>query len=49
MLKATVVSTDDELFQIHCLNQQNLKQNLDKNILDQEGFVTWLYSLDLLK
>lgn len=49
MLKATVVTTDDELFQIHCLNQQNLKQNLAKNIREQEGFVTWLYSLDLLK
>lgn len=49
MLKATVVTTDDELFQIHCLNRQNLKQNLDKNIREQEGFVTWLYSLELLK
>lgn len=49
MLNAAVITTDDELFQIHCLNRKNLKQYLDKNIREQEGFVTWLYSLDLLK
>lgn len=49
MLKATTVSSDDELLQIHHLNQQNLKQNLDEEIQKQEGFVTWLYSFDLLK
>jgi ribosomal protein S18 acetylase RimI-like enzyme len=49
MLKATIVTTDDELLQVHHLNQQNLKQNLDEDARRQEGFVTWLYSLDLLK
>lgn len=49
MLKATIVTTEDELQQIHHLNQQNLKQNLDKEAQKLEGFVTWLYSLDLLK
>ncbi len=28
MLKVRTVATKDELFQIHQLNQQNLKQNL---------------------
>jgi len=49
MLIATVVTTADELLQIHKLNQQNLKQNLDEETRDQEGFVTWLYSIELLK
>jgi hypothetical protein len=49
MLSATLVTTEDELVQIHLLNQQNLKQNLDKETREQEGFVTWLYSLELLK
>jgi len=49
MLKATIVTTNDELLQIHQLNQQNLKQNLDDETKEQQGFVTWLYPLDLLK
>jgi ribosomal protein S18 acetylase RimI-like enzyme len=49
MLEATIVATDDELLQVHHLNQQNLKQNLDKESLELEGFVNWLYSLELLK
>lgn len=49
MLKATLVTTDDELLQIHQLNQRNLKQNLDKETQKDEGFVTWLYSIDLLR
>jgi len=49
MLKATIVTTENELLQIHRLNQQNLKQNLDKKTKQREGFVTWLYTLDLLK
>lgn len=49
MLEATIVTTDDELLQIHRLNQKNLKTNLDDQTQNQEGFVTWLYSLELLK
>jgi len=49
MLEATIVTTDDELLQMHHLSQQNLKQNLDEDACKQEGFVIWLYSLDLLK
>lgn len=49
MLKATIVTTDDELLQIHRLNQKNLKQNLAGEVQREEGFVTWLYSTYLLK
>lgn len=49
MLVATQVTTEEELQQIHALNQQNLKQNISAEERAQEGFVSWLYSLDLLK
>jgi ribosomal protein S18 acetylase RimI-like enzyme len=49
MLGASIVSTENELLQIHDLNQRNLKQNLDEEIRKKEGFVTWLYSVELLK
>jgi hypothetical protein len=49
MLKATIVTTDDELLQIHKLNQQNLKQHLNEETQEREGFVSWLYSIELLR
>jgi GNAT superfamily N-acetyltransferase len=49
MLTVTLVSNDDELQQIHDLNKKNLKQNITKEEQEDQGFVTWLYSLDLLK
>jgi GNAT superfamily N-acetyltransferase len=49
MLKAALVRSEEELLQIHQLNQQNLKSNLDARVQQSEGFVTWLYSLTLLK
>jgi GNAT superfamily N-acetyltransferase len=49
MLIATIVTSDEELMQIHRLNQQNLKTNLDQLTQNQEGFVTWLYRIELLK
>ena len=49
MLKASIVTTEYELLQIHYLNQQNLKQNLNEETRKNEGFVTWLYSMELLK
>jgi ribosomal protein S18 acetylase RimI-like enzyme len=49
MLKATIVTMEDELVQIHKLNQQNLKQNINNKTQEREGFVTWLYSLELLR
>lgn len=44
-----LVSSDDELQQIHSLNQLNLKSGLSKDEQIQQGFVTWLYSLELLR
>jgi len=49
MLYATTVTTKNELQQIQKLNQQNLKQFLIEEEMLQEGFVSWLYSLDLLQ
>jgi hypothetical protein len=49
MLRATIVTTEDELIQIRQLNQQNLKSNIDTETQKSEGFVTWLYSLSLLE
>lgn len=48
MLDVTLVS-NEELFQIHQLNQNNLKRNIDKDEQRAEGFVSWLYSFELLK
>ncbi|HYH15688.1 MAG TPA: GNAT family N-acetyltransferase [Flavisolibacter sp.] len=49
MLRTTQVSTAEELQQIHALNQQNLKQNVSPEEQAQEGFVSWLYTVDLLE
>ena len=46
---ATVVTTNEELQQIHDLNQQNLKQHLDSDEREKEGFVSWLYPVELLR
>jgi hypothetical protein len=49
MLYATTVSTKKELEQIQNLNRQNLKQNLSEHEMQQEGFVSWNYSFELLE
>src|SRR5215211_3461547 len=49
MLKAGLVNSVDELEQIHRLNKLNLKQCLSVDQQKNQGFVTWLYSMDLLK
>jgi len=49
MLVTTQVTTADELQQIHDLNQLNLKQNISASERAQEGFVSWLYSIELLQ
>ena len=49
MLEVTLVSTDAELVQIHQLNQKNLKQYVTADEQKQQGFLSWLYSLELLK
>ncbi len=49
MLEATVVTTHNELVQIHNLNQKNLKNNLSEKDRAEQGFVSWLYPLELLE
>lgn len=49
MLYATTVSSTQELEQIHELNKQNLKQHLPDEEKKEQGFVTWLYSIELLQ
>ena len=49
MLYTTEVTTNDELIQVNVLNQHNLKANLSKQQQEEQGFVTWLYSVPLLQ
>ena len=49
MLQATIVTTRDELLQIHQLNQDNIRKNLNAEEQIREGFVSWLYPLKLLE
>ena len=49
MIYATTVTTKEELEQIHTLNKKNFKDHISNEEKQQEGFVTWLYSLDLLQ
>ncbi len=49
MLQASLVNNKDELIQIHQLNKQNLKGSLSEEEKEQEGFVSWLYSLELIE
>ncbi|MFL5742784.1 MAG: GNAT family N-acetyltransferase [Flavisolibacter sp.] len=49
MFKASVVRSEEELFQIHQLNQINVKHKLSEDQIATEGFLTWLYPLHLLK
>lgn len=49
MLQAAIVTTEEELIQIYRLNQENLKSNVNVATQKTEGFVTWLYPLQLLE
>lgn len=49
MLYATTVSAKNELEQIQKLNSQNLKPSLSKREIQQQGFVSWPYSVELLE
>jgi GNAT superfamily N-acetyltransferase len=49
MPEVAIVSSKNELEQIFRLNWMNLKQNLSSKEQMQEGFVTWLYSIELLE
>ena len=48
-LNATEVTNDDELLQIHQLNRENLKGNISQQEQEEQGFVTWLYPVSLLR
>jgi len=49
MYQATIVTTQDELLQIHRLNKLNYKHQLSAEEKDREGFVSWLYPIELLE
>ncbi len=49
MLEVTTVKNANELEQIFRINQANLKQNLGVEEQIEEGFVTWLYCVELLE
>ena len=49
MLEVATVTNDDELIQIHELSKRNLKEHLTLQERNEQGFVTWLYSIDLLQ
>lgn len=49
MLQTTLVTSRDELVQIHKLNQKNLRENVSIKEQKEQGFVTWLYSMELLE
>jgi ribosomal protein S18 acetylase RimI-like enzyme len=48
-LLPSIVSSEDELLQIHALNKRNLRSAINAAEQKSNGFVTWLYSLELLK
>jgi ribosomal protein S18 acetylase RimI-like enzyme len=49
MVMLDVVRSAEQIKQIHALNQLNLKQNLPGEEREKEGFVSWLYSIELLE
>ena len=49
MLYVTTVTSQKELEQIQKLSLQNLKQSLSDVEMEEQGFVSWFYSLELLK
>ena len=48
-LIADIVRNDEQLFQIHELNMQNIRTNLSEEEKNAEGFVSWIYPIDLLQ
>ncbi|HEY6899013.1 MAG TPA: hypothetical protein VI233_00160, partial [Puia sp.] len=49
MLTAKLVSTNEELEQIAALSAANLVTNISEEQKKKEGFVTWVYPLEVLK
>jgi len=49
MLQATIVTTDDEIEQVHRLNVLNYRKNVSPEEKEKEGFVSWEYPVKLLQ
>jgi len=49
MLQATIVTTREEIEQIHRLNILNYRKNVTPEERDKEGFVSWEYPIALLQ
>ena len=49
MLQATIVTTADEIAQIHRLNMLNYRNNVTPEEREKEGFVSWEYPIELLE
>jgi len=48
-MQAGVVTSDEELGQIIALSHKNLRKNISEEDQAITGFITWMYSLDLLR
>jgi len=48
-LETVLVSSEDEILQIHQLNQENLRDNLPESEKKEQGFVSWHYPVGLLR
>ena len=49
MIYPTEITTDDEIIQVHKMNQLYLKSNVSQQVQEEEGFVSWLYPVSLLQ
>ena len=48
-MQAGIVTTDEELGQIIALSHKNLRKNVSEEEQTISGFITWMYSLELLQ
>ena len=48
-MQAGIVTTEEELEQIIALSHTNLRKNISEEEQAISGFITWMYSLDLLR
>src|SRR5260370_196390 len=49
MLTAKLVTTDNEILQIGALSNANLSTNISAEIKAKEGFVSWVYTPEILE
>ena len=48
-MQGGIVTTDNELEQIIALSHKNLRKNISEEDQPVSGFITWMYSLELLR